>query len=125
MELNSRVINSTKSWIMYLGLLVQGIKAEGLKKIMGDANETSWFIDPTWYRDNADHLDDFALVLEHLVGFQKASKAWLEKHGEKSELKLTVNKLDDFRKWLLMEFMINTPPEMKNFMGLDEGDESE
>jgi len=125
MELNSREINATKTGIMYLGLLIQGVRIEGLKELMGKANETSWFMDPTWYMDNADHLDDYLTLLKSLLEFQKASRVWIEKFGEKSGLELTVNKLDDFRKWLVMEFMINADAEMKAFMGLDEEDESE
>lgn len=122
---NPKEIASTKTGIMYLGLLIQGVQIEELLKLYDRVGQTAWFEDPTWYRDNADHADQFKEILGFLLAFQKASQEWLDKFGEKSGIQMTVNKIDEFKTWLVMEFMLNTSPEMKDFLGLDKEDGDE
>ena len=122
---NPKEVSSTKTGIMYLGLLIQGVQIEELLKLYDKVGQMAWFEDPTWYRDNADHADKFKEILGYLLAFQKASKEWLEEFGEISDIQMSVNKIDEFKTWLVMEFMLNTSPEMKDFLKLDKEDGGE
>lgn len=114
---NPKEINALKTGIVYLGLLVQGIRADELKKLYEDVGAMSWFIDPTWDRDNAEHMQIFKEMLDHLSKFKEAAKIWIEKNGKKGGLMMSTDKTDEFRIWLMMEFLSFAPAEMREFLG--------